>query len=80
VELKGAQQYYAMKCLKKDVILEDDDTECTFIERKVLILSNECPFLCPLFCSFQTNVSFCWDFGVGGVKGVLNLKTPDTRK
>jgi novel protein kinase C delta type len=27
VELKGAQQYYAMKCLKKDVILEDDDTE-----------------------------------------------------
>lgn len=46
-----------MKCLKKDVILEDDDTECTFIERRVLILSSQCPFLCQLFCSFQTNVS-----------------------
>ncbi|KAI6224816.1 hypothetical protein M3Y95_00792400 [Aphelenchoides besseyi] len=55
VELKGRQQFFAMKCLKKDVILEDDDTECTFIERRVLILSHECPFLCPLFCSFQTN-------------------------
>lgn len=57
VELKGKNQFYAMKCLKKDVILEDDDTECTFIERRVLILSSESPFLCPLFCSFQTNVN-----------------------
>lgn len=56
VELKSKNQYFAMKCLKKDVILEDDDTECTFIERRVLILSSESPFLCQLFCSFQTNV------------------------
>lgn len=55
MELKGRSQFFAMKCLKKDVILEDDDTECTFIERKVLILSGECPFLCQLFCSFQSN-------------------------
>ncbi|KAK0399845.1 hypothetical protein QR680_003244 [Steinernema hermaphroditum] len=55
VELRGRNQYFAMKCLKKDVILEDDDTECTFIERRVLILSSKCPFLCQLFCSFQTN-------------------------
>ncbi|KAI6220825.1 hypothetical protein M3Y99_01592000 [Aphelenchoides fujianensis] len=34
VQLKGREQYFAMKCLKKDVILEDDDTECTFIERR----------------------------------------------
>uniref|UniRef100_A0A183BM98 Protein kinase C n=1 Tax=Globodera pallida TaxID=36090 RepID=A0A183BM98_GLOPA len=55
VELKGRQQFFAMKCLKKDVILEDDDTECTFIERRVLILAAECPFLCQLFTSFQSN-------------------------
>ncbi|VDD94774.1 unnamed protein product [Enterobius vermicularis] len=55
VELKNKNEFYAMKCLKKDVILEDDDTECTFIERRVLILSSQCPFLCQLFCSFQTN-------------------------
>lgn len=58
VELKGKSEYYAMKCLKKDVILEDDDTECTYIERRVLILASQCPFLCQLFCSFQTNVGF----------------------
>ncbi|KAK5970119.1 putative serine/threonine protein kinase [Trichostrongylus colubriformis] len=55
VELKGKNEFYAMKCLKKDVILEDDDTECTYIERRVLILASQCPFLCQLFCSFQTN-------------------------
>ncbi|CAJ0937750.1 unnamed protein product, partial [Mesorhabditis belari] len=55
VELKGKSEYYAMKCLKKDVILEDDDTECTYIERRVLILASQCPFLCQMFCSFQTN-------------------------
>uniref|UniRef100_A0A914W9D0 protein kinase C n=1 Tax=Plectus sambesii TaxID=2011161 RepID=A0A914W9D0_9BILA len=53
-ELKGKSQFFAIKCLKKDVILEDDDTECTFIERRVLILASECPFLCQLFASFQT--------------------------
>lgn len=58
VELKGSSRFFAMKCLKKDVILEDDDTECTFIERRVLILSSECPFLCQMFCSFQTPVSY----------------------
>ncbi|CAI4227803.1 unnamed protein product [Auanema sp. JU1783] len=55
VELKSKSEFYAMKCLKKDVILEDDDTECTYIERRVLILASQCPFLCQLFCSFQTN-------------------------
>ncbi|OZC05628.1 hypothetical protein X798_07398, partial [Onchocerca flexuosa] len=68
VELKNKQKYYAMKCLKKDVILEDDDTECTFIERRVLILSSQCPFLCQLFCSFQTNeyLFFVMEYLKGG--------------
>uniref|UniRef100_A0A0R3S780 protein kinase C n=1 Tax=Elaeophora elaphi TaxID=1147741 RepID=A0A0R3S780_9BILA len=68
VELKNKDEYYAMKCLKKDVILEDDDTECTFIERRVLILSSQCPFLCQLFCSFQTNeyLFFVMEYLKGG--------------
>ncbi|KAL3983040.1 Protein kinase domain family protein [Acanthocheilonema viteae] len=68
VELKNREEYYAMKCLKKDVILEDDDTECTFIERRILILSSQCPFLCQLFCSFQTNeyLFFVMEYLKGG--------------
>lgn len=55
-ELKdGTQSYYAAKCLKKDLVLEDDDIECTMIERKVLALGCKHPFLCHLFCTFQTD-------------------------
>lgn len=57
-ELRGTQYYYAVKCLKKDVVLEDDDVECTLIERKVLALGTNHPYLCHLFCTFQTDVSF----------------------
>lgn len=55
--LKESEYYYAVKCLKKDVILEDDDIECTLIERKVLTLSTKHPYLCHLFCTFQTQVN-----------------------
>ena len=53
----GSQSYYAVKALKKDLVLEDDDIECTLIERKVLALGCKHPFICHLFCTFQTTVS-----------------------
>merc|ERR1719319_651725 len=52
--MDGSQSYYAIKCLKKDLVLEDDDIECTMIERKVLALGCKHPFICHLFCTFQT--------------------------
>ena len=57
-ELKESQSsFYAIKCLRKDLVLDDDDIECTLIERKVLALGIKHPFLCHLFCTFQTDVS-----------------------
>lgn len=54
-ELRNSQNFYAVKALKKDSVLEDDDIECTMIERKVLALGVKHPFLCHLFCTFQTD-------------------------
>lgn len=56
-ELRKSGRYFAVKALKKDVVLMDDDVECTMVERRVLSLAWESPFLAHLYCSFQTKVS-----------------------
>lgn len=55
-ELNNTSQFFAVKALKKDVVLMDDDVECTMVERRVLSLAWENPFLTHLYCTFQTKV------------------------
>lgn len=56
-ELKEHDACFAVKCIKKITIVEDDDYDSIMIERKVLALGNIHPFICKLFCTFETEVS-----------------------
>ncbi|XP_049632139.1 protein kinase C delta type [Suncus etruscus] len=67
-ELKDKKEFFAIKALKKDVVLIDDDVECTMVEKRVLALAGENPFLTHLFCTFQTkeHLFFVMEFLNGG--------------
>ncbi|XP_053719287.1 protein kinase C theta type isoform X2 [Synchiropus splendidus] len=67
-ELAKSGQFFAVKVLKKDVVLMDDDVECTLVERRVLSLAWENPFLTHLHCTFQTkeNLFFVMEYLNGG--------------
>ena len=67
VQYKPTKEYYAMKSLKKDVLLDQDQVESTILEKKIL-QSLDHPFLVGMVFCFQTEerIYFIMPFVRGG--------------
>ncbi|XP_076840684.1 protein kinase C delta type-like isoform X1 [Brachyhypopomus gauderio] len=67
-ELKCSGDWFAVKSLKKDKVLKDDDVEDTMVEKRVLALAWDNPFLTHLYSTFQTkeHLFFVMEYLNGG--------------
>ena len=55
-ELEDTGQFVAVKALKKEVVVKKGNVERTLVEKRILSLAWQHPFLTHLHCTFQTKV------------------------
>eukprot|EP00051_Salpingoeca_urceolata_P003262 m.56467 g.56467 ORF g.56467 m.56467 type:complete len:638 (-) comp12616_c0_seq2:86-1999(-) len=63
-----SKRLVAVKVLKKTVLIGDNDVEASMIERRILALARQCPFLVNMFSAFQSpaNLFFVMELVLGG--------------